>query len=86
MEYLEENKRSDFINLGSGVGTSVFEIISSLNKIGIEVKYELAERRIGDPARLVADITKAKNILNWQPKYLTIDQILDTAVNWHKNL
>jgi UDP-glucose-4-epimerase GalE len=84
VEYLCAHQKSHFINLGTGVGHSVREIINTLEILGLPVNSVDDERRVGDPAYLVADATKAKNILSWQPEYKNIADILKTAVNWHR--
>jgi UDP-arabinose 4-epimerase len=84
LKYLIEGGKSDFINLGTGKGTSVFTIISELKNLHVNVSFELSKRRTGDPAYLVANIDKAKNILRWSPQFENISEILKTAVNWHK--
>ena len=77
---------SGCINLGTGVGTSVKEIIAAAEAVsGKKCPTEYASRRAGDPARLYADNTKAKAILGWQPKYLDIKDIIKTAWNWELN-
>jgi len=74
------------INLGTGVGTSVKEIIVAAEKIsGKKCPVEYVARRPGDPARLFANNTKAKEILNWEPKYKNIEDIIETAYNWELN-
>lgn len=74
------------INLGTGIGTSVKEIIVAAEEIsGKKCPAEYAPRRAGDPARLFADNTKAKEILGWQPKYTNIKDIIQTAWNWELN-
>ena len=56
------------INLGSGGGYSVREVISATEKVlGASVPVEMVGRRAGDPAVLIADITKAKTALGWSP-------------------
>ena len=73
----------EIINLGSGTGNSVFEIINQVNKTtGLNTRYEVIERRAGDPAILCADISAAKIKLNWQPE-LKLDSIITTAYNWY---
>jgi UDP-glucose 4-epimerase len=85
LEYLENRNESTFINLGTGDGNSVLEIINKAEKVtGKKIKYEIVGRRAGDPARLVADNKKAKQLLGWSPKY-SIEDILKTAWNWHTN-
>ena len=75
-----------FLNLGTGIGTSVKEIISAAEKVsGKKCNVEEAPRRAGDPAVLYASNEKAKKILNWKPKYLKIENIIKTAWNWEMN-
>jgi UDP-glucose 4-epimerase len=67
-----------------GVGFSVLEIIDACNLITqkkIELKY--ANNRDGDPPTLVADNQKIKSVLNWDPEYTCIKEIIKTAWKWH---
>jgi len=74
------------INLGTGIGTSVKEIIVAAEKVsGKKCPVEYTERRAGDPARLFANNTMAKEILKWQPKYTSIEDIIKTAWIWELN-
>ena len=84
VEHLLNGGHSDYINLGVGKGYSVKEIISALKNLGLQVNSIDAPRRPGDPAYLVADNSKAKTILNWQPQYKHIQDILKSAINWHQ--
>lgn len=69
----------EIINLGSGDGYSVKEVISAAeNAVGHEIPTELSGRRAGDPAVLIADLTKAKNYLGWQPK-IDLNQMVKDA-------
>ncbi len=71
------------INLGTGIGTSVKEIITAAEQVsGKKCPVEYAPRRAGDPAHLFADNAKAKEILGWQPQYTDIKDIISTAWNW----
>lgn len=71
------------VNLGTGVGTTVKEIITAAENVsGKKCPVEYAERRAGDPAKLFADNRKAKEILGWNPQYLNIENIIQTAWNW----
>ena len=84
LKYIE-NGASTVINLGTGNGYSVKEIIEAARRItGKEIKAEITGRRAGDPAVLVADNKKAKELLGWNPGY-NLDGILKSAWNWHKN-
>jgi UDP-glucose-4-epimerase GalE len=80
---LSKNINSDFINLGSGIGSSVLEIINNLKKLGLTVNSRNMPRRVSDPASLVADISKAKKVLNWEPHY-NIAEILQSAILWNE--
>ena len=87
IEYLDNGGHSEVFNLGSGSGTSIMTIINRLESItNLKINKEICKKREGDPSKLYADITKAKNILNWEPKYSNIDEILNSALNWHKKL
>ena len=84
LDYLNKNK-STVINLGTGNGYSVKEIIDAARKItSKEIKSEIVARRVGDPAVLIADNKKAKEVLGWIPEY-NLERILETAWCWHKN-
>lgn len=85
LHYLEEGKESDFFNLGNELGTSVLEIVESVKKVtGKSFKVTLADRREGDPAKLVGSSKKAQNVLGWKPIYGDIDTIVDHAWKWHE--
>ena len=72
------------LNLGTGDGYSVREVISTVERVsGSSVPVRLTIPRPGDPAVLVADASKAQRVLGWQPKYKGIESIIDTAWNWH---
>lgn len=74
------------LNLGTGKGTSVREVIDACRKItGHKISEVMGSRRPGDPPELVADSSLAQKTLKWQPKYKTIEPIVETAWNWHKN-
>lgn len=83
IEYLQKGGKSDVFNLGIGNGFSVREIIDIVKKIsGKDFKVVETERRAGDPAKLVADSTKAKGILGWEPEFTDIEKIVKTAWDW----
>ena len=84
-EYLMNGGENNVFNLGNGVGFTVKEIIDTAEKVvGKPIKYEMAARRAGDPAQLVASSEKAKKVLGWKPKYDDIETIIGSAWNWHK--
>ncbi|WP_027339025.1 UDP-glucose 4-epimerase GalE [Halonatronum saccharophilum] len=85
LERLFNGGDSEIFNLGSGEGYSVKEIIDKAKEI-TEIDFKVTEdkRRAGDPAVLIADSSRAKDILDWQPTY-TLEDIIRTAWQWHKN-
>ena len=86
LERLFNGGESNTYNLGNGEGFSVKQVIECARKItGHKIPAEISPRRAGDPAKLVASSEKAMKELNWKPKYNTIDQIIESAWNWHKN-
>ncbi len=76
---------AEVFNVGTGTGASVFEIIEACEKVaGRKVPREIAPRRPGDPPALVADPTKLKTRLGWDPKYKSIEDTVATAWKWHQ--
>lgn len=85
VNYLAENRTSQKLNLGTGKGTSVLELIGLAEKLtGNKVNYELHSRRPGDPPELIADPSKAKEVLDWSAIY-NIEDIILHAWKWHKS-
>lgn len=87
IEYLLDGRNSDCFNLGTGKGISVLELVKKVEEItGKELNISLEGRRPGDPDVLVADNAKAKKILGWNPVHSSIDNIINTAWNWHSKV
>jgi UDP-glucose 4-epimerase len=85
LRYLEAGGDSDVFNLGTGVGSSVFDVINATEKAsGARVPREIAPRRAGDPVRIFADNAKARRVLGWQPVY-GIEEIVASAWAWHSS-
>ena len=83
---MKEHEQSATINLGNGEGYSVLEIIEAARKVtNHPIPVRMEPRRAGDPARLVANPEKAKNLLGWEPKYTDIEKIIETAWNFYTN-
>lgn len=77
---------SGYINLGTGIKTSVKDIIAAVEEVtGKKCPVEIAPRRAGDPAVLYAANEKAKEVLGWQPKYMEIKEIIATAWKWEQH-
>ena len=86
VQYLNNGGESDIFNLGNGVGYSVREVIETARKVtGHPIPATETSRRAGDPARLVASSEKAKSVLGWKPVHDSLEEIIASAWNWHKN-
>jgi UDP-glucose 4-epimerase len=73
----------DVINIGTGVGASVLEVIETISEIsGKVIKPKFVERRQGDPASLVADVSVAKEVMNWESNYGLRDIISSAWEAW----
>ena len=76
-QYLLQGGTSQALNLGSGQGTSVGQVITAFEEvIGHEIRVRYAERRPGDPPELVADISQARLTLGWVPRFSSIQRIV----------
>ena len=72
------------LNLGTGTGYSVREVINACRNIsGREIPEVMGVRREGDPPRLIADSSAAKELLGWVPKYQSVEDVVQTAWAWH---
>ena len=81
---LKEKPQILTINLGTGRGTSVLELIKTFENINeIKIPYRFVKRRLGDNAFVVADNSLAKSILNWEPKR-SLEEICVNGWNWQK--
>lgn len=77
--------RSEKINLGTGTGISVLEIVEAVGRItGKDVPHSISDRRAGDPPELVADASKAREVLKFEAQHSDLDNIISTAVRWHE--
>ena len=73
------------LNLGTGRGHSVREIIEACRRVtGHPIPEQAGPRRPGDPPELVADATRARQRLQWEPRYTQIEAIVATAWQWHR--
>lgn len=86
LEYLNNYGTTNYFNVGSNEGNTVNEVFTQCKEItGKNVQIQILKRRQGDPAILVADNKKIKNILNWIPQY-TIKDSIQTAYKWEQIL
>lgn len=79
------DERSRIYNLGNGTGFSVMEVIETARAVtGHPIPHVMGERRPGDPPALSADSTKIRAELGWEPKYPSLQSIVQTAWDWHR--
>jgi UDP-arabinose 4-epimerase len=72
-------------NLGTGIGTSVRELVDAVGRVsGARINVRYGPRRPGDPAVLVAARAKAEQQLQWVPRHSEISRIVETAFAWHR--
>lgn len=82
LEYIDNNKGSIAVNLGTGVGYSVLDIVKSYEKVNnIEIPYKIVDRRDGDIEECYADPSKAYELLNWKTEK-TLDDMVKSAYNY----
>ena len=83
--YLQNGGNLVCLNLGSGVGISIMELVHLIEKIsGKSLDYCLKSRRPGDAPFLVADNKKALKVINWMPEFDMV-KIIESALDWHKS-
>jgi UDP-arabinose 4-epimerase len=81
---LEKGAASLRLNLGTGRGSSVREVVAAVERAtGSKVPVREVGRRAGDPPALVADPRRAAETIGWRPKYPDLDTIVGHAVRWH---
>ncbi len=86
LEYLASGNESRALNLGTGCGHSVCEVINAVSEISRQpVPFREGPRRAGDPAVLVADASHAGKSLGWEPRRSDLGSIIRNAWNWHLN-
>lgn len=85
LKYLDNGGETNYFNLGTNDGNTVKEVFSACEKVTEKtIPVEIKSRRAGDPASLVADNRKAKEILKWLPEHL-LEESIKTAYKWEKN-
>lgn len=84
LRYLVAGGPSVALNLGTGEGHTVKEVIAAVERItGRKVQYHVAPRRAGDPAELVAAPGRAGTVIGWRPVHSALGHIITTAWAWH---
>ncbi|GGA42771.1 UDP-glucose 4-epimerase GalE [Dyella nitratireducens] len=84
IRFLDQHDGAHCFNLGSSSGFTVLEIIEAARRVtGMDISFERASRRAGDPPVLVASNVKARVQLGWRPAITNIDDIVRSAWLWH---
>lgn len=85
LEYLFKGGKNEIINLGTGTGNSVLEIVDQVQSVtGVKLPLEKTTIREGDDSKKIAVINKAKSVLGWQPKR-TIKDSITSLTKWYKS-
>lgn len=85
LDYSLNNKGSEAVNLGTGEGYSVLDVVHAFEKANdIDIPYEIVQRRPGDIAIGYADPTKAKDLLGWEAEH-SLEDMCRTSWNWQSN-
>jgi UDP-glucose 4-epimerase len=83
LDHLRSGGQSDFLNLGTGRGFSVLEVIECARMItGLEIPLQVEPPRAGDPVKLIADPSNAKGMLRWEPAISDLHSIIRSAWQW----
>jgi UDP-glucose 4-epimerase len=87
LTHLRKGGESGVFNCGYGKGFSVLEVIKAVERVhGGALKVNMAPRRAGDPAAIVAGADRVRQVLGWRPKHDDLDFIVASALDWEKRL
>jgi UDP-glucose 4-epimerase len=87
LAYLRGGGESITLNCGYGRGFSVLEVIETVKRVsGVDFEVELADRRPGDPAQIVAAADRARSVLKWHPQFDDLSTIVEHALAWERKL
>ncbi len=87
LNYLQNGGRSEIVNVGYGQGSSVREVVDVVRSVsGVNFKAAEAPRRPGDPASLIASADRARDLLQWQPRFNDLKTIVTDAWRWEQKL
>ncbi len=85
LDYLRDGGASERVNIGTGLGSSVLDIVHAAERVSSRpVRVRMAGRRNGDPSHLVAAADKAARVLNWRPTHSNLDEIVRSAWAWRQ--
>ena len=83
LDYLERGGESVTLNVGTGVGSSVQEVIDAARRISrTDIPVDYVDRRPGDPVSTFADNDEARRVLGWEPRF-GLEEIVESAWKWH---
>jgi UDP-glucose 4-epimerase len=86
LDYLRASGASAQFNLGNGQGFSVKQVIDCASEVtGMSIRTKIEQRRPGDPAVLVADASRARSELGWQPDLSSLERVIGTAWQWEQS-
>ena len=87
LTHLRSGAPSVTLNCGYGRGFSVLEVIEAVKRVsGVDFKVEIAPRRSGDPARIVADSALLRETIGWRPRFDDLATIVSHALAWEREL
>jgi UDP-glucose 4-epimerase len=87
LRYLRSGASSLTLNCGYGHGFSVLDVIDAVKRVsGVDFKVDIAPRRPGDPAQIVAHSERVRSELGWQPRYDDLSTIVRDALDWEREL
>ena len=87
LSYLRAGGRSATLNCGYGHGFSVLDVIDTVKRVsGMDFRVDRADRRPGDPARIVAQSDRARELLGWRPQFDDLATIVAHALAWERKL
>jgi UDP-glucose 4-epimerase len=87
LSHLRGGARSSTLNCGYGHGFSVRDVVEAVKReSGVDFQVELAARRPGDPAQIIADATQIRDTLQWRPRYDDLATIVRHALAWEREL
>jgi UDP-glucose 4-epimerase len=87
LKYLEDGGESSIFNCGYGQGYSVLDVIKTVKEIsGVDFPVEVAQRRVGDPPAVVADVRRILSQTEWQPQFADLRLIIQSALDWEQRM
>ena len=85
LKYLEKHPQALSLNLGTGKGFSILEMIDAASRITeTHIPYKIETAHQEDPPILLAEASKAMTLLDWHPRHSSLENIIGTAWKWHK--